>query len=45
MVAPHHIDLVALDEQLVSLADNALYLNQDEAYRLCITLQVQFQQR
>lgn len=37
------IDLLANDEETPYLAENALYLDSDETYRLFISLQEQFQ--
>lgn len=39
------IDLLANDEQTPYLAENALHLNSDEAYRLFISLHEQFKQQ
>ncbi len=39
------MDLVANDEHTLYLADNALHLNQDEAYRLFTVLYEQFKKR
>ena len=39
------IDLLANDEQMPYLADNALHLDSDEAYRLFISLHEQFKQQ
>jgi hypothetical protein len=39
------IDLLANDEHAPYLADNGLHLDSDEAYRLFVSLQEQFQQK